>query len=65
MQVRNSFRLKYLREKQVLEILPVNRSTLWRWVKQGLFPKPFKVSKGVTVWRQDQLEAFVNGGENA
>lgn len=55
----------YLRERQILELLPVSRSTLWRWVKHGQFPKPVKISQGVTVWSQGQVEAFVNGGKNA
>ena len=52
----------YLREKQVLELLPVNRSTLWRWVKDGYFPKPLKIGRGVTVWRHDEVVAFVEKG---
>ena len=55
----------YLREKQVLELLPVNRSTLWRWVKDGYFPKPRKVSPGVTVWSRYEVLAFVEGGHHA
>ena len=55
----------YLREKQVLELLPVNRSTLWRWVKDGYFPKPRKVSSGVTVWSRNEVLAFVEGGHHA
>lgn len=52
----------YLREKQVLELLPVNRSTLWRWVKNGYFPKPRKVGPGVTVWSHAEVVAFVEKG---
>ena len=46
---------RYLREKQVLELLPVSRSTLWRWVKAGTFPPPVKLSPGVTVWRASDV----------
>jgi hypothetical protein len=31
---------KMLSEKQVLQILPVSRSTLWRMERQGKFPHP-------------------------
>ena len=55
----------YLREKQILESLPITRSTLWRWVKHGQFPKPVKISQGVTVWNQDQVETFLNGTSHA
>ena len=55
----------YLRERQVLNIIPINRSTLWRWVKDGSFPSPIKLSAGVTVWNCNQVYAWIsdeNGG---
>jgi prophage regulatory protein len=56
---------RYLREKQILQLLPITRSTLWRWVRAGQFPKPIKISQGVTVWSQENVDAFMNGGKNA
>lgn len=32
------------------ELLPVTESTIWRWVRQGKFPKPFKIGPMTTVW---------------
>ena len=40
----------YVRERTLLEYLPVHRSTLWRWVKNKTFPAPQKLSDHVTVW---------------
>ncbi len=40
-------------------MLPVSHATVWRWVKNGKFPRPFKLSPGVTVWRLSEVEAFV------
>lgn len=39
--------------------LPVSPSTVWRWVREGHFPKPFKLSDRVTVWYAEQVEAFL------
>ncbi len=39
--------------------LPVSHATIWRWVKEGRFPKPFKLGGNVTVWNLDEVEAFV------
>lgn len=39
--------------------LPVSPATIWRWVREGKFPAPFKLSDRVTVWNLDQVEAFV------
>lgn len=40
-------------------ILPIGRSTFWRWVQQGRWPKPVQLSAGVTAWRvKDVREAL-------
>lgn len=51
---------KYLRLKQVLQHVPVSASTWWAWVKIGRAPKQIKLSEGVSVWREDQIHAFIN-----
>lgn len=39
-------RLKYIRAKELADLLGVNKSTIWRWVKEKSdFPKPRKISK--------------------
>ena len=42
--------LRLLREDQILELIPMSRSTLRRLVKIGRFPAGFKVSERITVW---------------
>jgi prophage regulatory protein len=39
--------------------LPVSPATIWRWVREGKFPKPFKLGTSVTVWDVDEVEAFI------
>jgi len=40
-------------------ILPISAATLWRWVKAGNFPKPFKLGEKVTVWDAAEVDAFI------
>ncbi|WP_296942261.1 AlpA family transcriptional regulator [uncultured Massilia sp.] len=40
-------------------ILPVSPATIWRWVRDGKFPQPFKLGASVTGWHSDEIEAFV------
>jgi predicted DNA-binding transcriptional regulator AlpA len=58
---------RLLRLKQVLEIIPVSKSTWWTGVKNGKFPKPSKLSERTTVWRESDIRALVealyNGNE--
>lgn len=39
--------------------LPVSAATLWRWVKEGTFPAPFKLGPNTTVWDLDRVEAHL------
>lgn len=39
--------------------LPVSPATVWRWVREGKFPKPFKLGESVTVWDLAEVEAFI------
>jgi predicted DNA-binding transcriptional regulator AlpA len=49
-----------LSEKQVLAIIPVGHTTLWRMVKKGQFPKPTFVSANRCFWFADAVLAWQN-----
>lgn len=36
----------------------VSRPTIWRWARNGKFPKPIKLGAGSTRWRSADLEAW-------
>ena len=40
--------------------LPVSPATIWRWVREERFPKPFSLGPSTTVWNLDQVEAFLS-----
>ncbi|UVC12838.1 helix-turn-helix transcriptional regulator [Mesorhizobium onobrychidis] len=39
---------------------PIHRSTLWRGVNAGRYPKPIKVGPGTNRWRLSELTAAVD-----
>jgi prophage regulatory protein len=47
---------RYLRLPQVLERIPVSKSTWWSGVRKGIFPRPIKLSPRVTVWLEDDID---------
>ena len=51
---------RMLIEEQVLEIVPVSRSTLLRMVKAGSFPKPIYISKNRRCWFEDEIVEWQN-----
>lgn len=50
---------RFLRVNQVLELFPVARSTWWKGVKDGLYPKGVKLSERTTAWRMSEIQALI------
>ena len=50
----------FLREAQLVpHMIPVSPATLWRWVREGAFPKPVRLSSRVTAWRVEDVQAWM------
>ena len=48
-------RILYLSVQQVAERYGVSTDTIWRWVRNGTFPKRYKLGSGTTRWRLADL----------
>src|SRR5262245_47967334 len=51
---------RMLSEKQVLEIVPVGRTTLYRMEKAGHFPRSTYISPNRRVWFEDEITSWQN-----
>ena len=40
-------------------IIPVAKSTFWQGIRTGRYPKPIKLSPRVTVWKVEDIRAFI------
>jgi predicted DNA-binding transcriptional regulator AlpA len=40
----------FIRLRDLVKRVPVAKSTVWKWVEDGKFPPPIKLSEGVTAW---------------
>lgn len=40
-------------------LLSISDKTIWKWVKNGQFPAPIKLSTNVTVWRLSDVQAWM------
>jgi predicted DNA-binding transcriptional regulator AlpA len=49
----------YVRMRQLVEIVPLSRPTIWRWVKLRKFPMPVRIDNKVTVWRLEDIHAWM------
>lgn len=45
----------YKRPKVVCSSYPISPASLWRKVKEGSFPKPIKLSAGITAFKNSDL----------
>lgn len=40
-------------------LIPIAKSTIWLWVKQGKFPAPVKLGPRVTAWKIADIREFI------
>lgn len=50
---------RHIRLPEVLSIVPMSASTLWRAVKRGAFPAPVKIGPRITAWSLQSVLAFL------
>ena len=53
----------FLRSAEVRRMIgheqPIARSTLWRWIREGRFPPPTKLSPKLNAWPQSTVERWL------
>ena len=50
----------FLRLPQILAFIPISKSAWWEGCRTGRFPKPIKLGPRTTVWRAEEIAAFIN-----
>lgn len=55
----------FLRLPEVLKFIPVSKSTFWSGIKTGRFPKPIKLGERITVWKAEDIRAFIEKSNEA
>jgi len=51
---------RFLRIEQVLELVPVSRTTWWRGVKAKKYPQPVNISNKRRLWRESEIMRFID-----
>ena len=49
----------FLRLPDVLKLVPVSRSTWWNGIREGRYPRPYKLGPRVTAWRREDIRALL------
>ena len=54
-----------LRIQEVSALTSLAKSTINLWVSKGKFPKPVSLSPTIKVWRQQQLNEWIDSQANS
>lgn len=49
-----------LRHLLALQLIPFSATTLWRKCRNNEFPKPVKVSVGITAWKVGDVRSYLS-----
>jgi prophage regulatory protein len=55
----------YQTRQQVEKLIQVSRATIYRWTKEGNFPKPVKLGANMVRWKTSDIEAWLTEREAA
>lgn len=54
---------RFIKIPKVLELTQIGRTTLWRLVKNGKFPKPIHIGPNSIAWRESDYESWAANPE--
>lgn len=50
----------FLRKRSVMSLVGISEGTLYRWIKQGRFPKQIKIGPNSVAWQRREIVAWMN-----
>lgn len=54
---------RMLRIAEILQITGVSAATIWRWVKDGIYPAPVKLGPNSVGWRESAIREWLESRE--
>ena len=52
--------MKIMRPAETINTLSISKSTLWRWIGEGNFPRPIKLGNKAVGWDQETIQEWIN-----
>ena len=50
----------FVRLPQILQVIPVGKSTWWAGIREGRFPKGIKIGPRTTAWRCEDIRQLMD-----
>ena len=55
----------YQTRNQLEKLFKVSSATIYRWIKEGIFPKPVRLGPNMVRWKASDIEAWMMQKEMA
>jgi prophage regulatory protein len=65
MQTQNPITVVMLRLREVLRVTGLARSTVYKLIHDGKFPRPIKLGARAVAWRSDAVNGWIQDRTNA
>ncbi|RQV93576.1 AlpA family phage regulatory protein [bacterium] len=52
-------RMRYIRFKELRQRVPLGRTTIWRMMREGRFPRSRRIGKTATAWLENEIEEWI------
>ncbi|TVM30534.1 helix-turn-helix transcriptional regulator [Oceanidesulfovibrio marinus] len=50
----------FIRLPQVLQVLPIGKTSWWEGIKKGYYPAPVKLGPRTTAWKVEDIRALID-----
>lgn len=57
--------MQYIKIKELAQMIPVSRATIWRMATDGRLPRPIRFSDRCTAWRKADIDKWLADRERA
>lgn len=51
--------MKLIKMSQVIEMTSLANSTIYKYIKEGTFPKPVKLTVKKSAWVEEEIESWI------
>ena len=48
-----------IRLPEVRRRVPVGKSTIYEWIKRGIFPRPLNLGGNIVAWREADIDQWI------
>jgi prophage regulatory protein len=51
--------MRYIRFKELRKLVPLGRTTIWRMMREGRFPRSRRIGKAAAAWLESEVEEWI------